>query len=81
MTISGEPCPEALHEKVQRDHAPFFSMAISCESGLEVGELPGDGKKDAASMATSSEPGQVALSEKAQGTMVGGSPIGDDVSG
>jgi hypothetical protein len=46
-----------------------------------VGEPPGGGEEDVASMAISGEPGPEARGEKAQGTMVGGSPIGDDVSG
>ena len=56
-------------------------MAISCEPGLEVGEPPAEGEDDAASMATSGESGPEARGEKAQGTMEGGSPIGDDASG
>jgi len=57
-------------------------MTISNESSLEVGEPPGgEEEDDAASMAISGEPGPEARGEKAQGTMVGGSRIGDNVSG
>jgi hypothetical protein len=56
-------------------------MAIGGKQGLEVGEPPGNGDEDVASMAISGESGPEAQGEKAQGTVVGGSPIGDDVSG
>jgi hypothetical protein len=75
------PERKALLEQVQRDHALFVFMAISCEPGLELGEPLAEGEDDAASMATSGESGPEARGEKAQGTMVGGSPIGDDASG
>jgi hypothetical protein len=48
-------------------------MAIS-------GEPPGCGEKCAVYLAISSDPGPEAQREKAQGTMVSASPIGDDIS-
>ena len=46
-----------------------------------MGEPPGGAEDNVASMATSGEPAPETRGEKAQGTMVGESPIGVDVSG
>jgi hypothetical protein len=56
-------------------------LDISDEPSPEASELPSGGEEDAVFMAISGEPGPEAQGEKDQGTMVGGLPIGDDVSG
>jgi hypothetical protein len=68
-------CPPGGGEKY------VISLDISDESSPEASELPSGGEEDAVFMAISGEPGPEAQGKKAQGTMVGGLPIGDDVSG
>jgi hypothetical protein len=81
VATSGKPNPEVVKPPGGGEEEDAASMDTSDEPRPEMGEPSGGGEDDVASMATRSEPGPEAQSEKVQGTMLSGSPIGDDVSG